>query len=76
MALRFSSDQCSLFRIKEGPLNKRNAKVEVELKKIFQDVTLQQLIQETRMQRLAVWKRCDLLVQFVFSYLMASDLII
>ena len=34
------------------------------------------LFQETRIQRLAVWKRCDLLVQFLFSNLMASDLII
>ena len=34
------------------------------------------LFQETCIQRLAVWKRCDLLVQFLFSTLMASDLII
>ena len=31
------------------------------------------LFQETCIQRLAVWKRCDLLVQFLFSNLMASD---
>ena len=34
------------------------------------------LFQETRIQRLAVWKRCDLLVLFLFSNLMASDLMI
>ena len=35
-----------------------------------------QLVQETCIQRLAVLKRCDLLVQFLFSNLMALDLII